>query len=97
MPHSVSKQSSQSDVHHLATLTLARRTGRCSSARRKQQTELALLVLAVIPHFGKKKNMNIRMRKHMQMHVRKPMTRITIKIYASINTHRRNYDKHTVD
>ena len=125
VPHSVSKQSSQSDVHHLATLTLARRTGRCSSARRTQQTELALLVvaviphfaktgrcssarrkqptelallvLAVIPHFGKKKNMNIRMRKHMQMHVRKPMTRITIKIYASINTHRRNYDKHTVD
>ena len=41
------------------------------SARRKQPTELALLVLAVIPHFAKKKNMNIRMRKHMQMHVRK--------------------------
>ena len=73
------------------------KTGRCSSARRKQPTELALLVLAVISHFGKKKNMNIRMRKHTQMHVRTPMTRITIKIYASINTHRRNYDKHTVD
>ena len=53
VPHSVSKQSSQSDVHHLATLTLARRTGRCSSARRTQQTELALLVVAVIPHFAK--------------------------------------------
>ena len=43
----------RSSVHRFATLTLARRTGRCSSARRKQQTELALLVLAVIPHFGK--------------------------------------------
>ena len=84
------KQPTELALLLLAVIPHFGKTGRCSSARRKQPTELALLVLTVIPHFGKKKNMNIRMRMHMQMHVRKPMTRITIKIYASINTHRRN-------